>query len=81
MPLPWSRRIRVKLVFWFARLLRVPIRNTSCGAQFWSPILVDDPNIDPTFALEKYMRWTPDDFKRNEELFIRHNAPRSPNDV
>lgn len=36
----------------------------------------DDPNIDPMIELEKYMRWTPDDFKRNEELFIKHNFPK-----
>jgi Bacteriophage T4-like portal protein (Gp20) len=35
----------------------------------------DDPNIDSYFALEKYMRWTPRDFARNEELFVRHNFP------
>jgi hypothetical protein len=37
----------------------------------------DDPNIDAYFALEKYMRWSPHDFARNEELFIRHNFPVS----
>lgn len=37
----------------------------------------DDPNIDSYYALEKYMRWSPHDFARNEELFIRHNFPMS----
>ncbi len=37
----------------------------------------DDPMIDSYFALEKYMRWEPHDFARNEELFIRHNFPAS----
>ncbi len=37
----------------------------------------DAANIDSYFALEKYMRWTPHDFARNEELFIRHNFPMS----
>lgn len=35
----------------------------------------DDPYIDVMFALEKYMGWTPRDFSRNEELFIRNNFP------
>lgn len=35
----------------------------------------DDQYIDAMFALEKYMGWTPRDFARNEELFIRNNFP------
>ncbi len=31
--------------------------------------------IDTMFSLEKYMKWTPEDLARNEELFIQNNFP------
>jgi hypothetical protein len=37
--------------------------------------LKDEAWIDPMFAAEKYLRFTPRDFARNEELYVRHNFP------
>lgn len=34
-------------------------------------------DADAMDALENYIRWTPEDFARNEELFIRNNFPLS----
>lgn len=31
--------------------------------------------IEMSIDLEPYMGWTPEDFQRNEELFIRNNFP------